>query len=193
MSTPSHNPQPNPTTPPDINHQPVTQAPAANYHQPTQAEQQTPYNQQPVQQQYFAQPHAAPVQYVVQAQSLKGVRGWLGFFMVIAGLLALSFTGMLITATTNFESSLIADVIMLPLMIGAAIASVATIAMEKKIARLIYIGFGAILLLYSILSSAVRGAEAETIIGSILTGGLWLTFVALYFVTSKRVKETLVK
>ena len=38
---------------------------------PAPAEQNASYEQQPVNQQYFAQPQAAPVQYVVMAQSLK--------------------------------------------------------------------------------------------------------------------------
>jgi len=47
---------------------------------PAPQPQNTPYEQQPVSQQYFAQPQAAPVQYVVMAESLKGVKGWLIFF-----------------------------------------------------------------------------------------------------------------
>ena len=64
--------------------QPSIQQPGAADPQygPAPAEQNVPYEHQPVNQQYFAQPQAAPVQYVVMAQSLKGVKGWLAFFMV---------------------------------------------------------------------------------------------------------------
>ena len=64
--------------------QPSIQQPGAADPQygPAPVEQNVPYEQQPVNQQYFAQPQAAPVQYVVMAQSLKGVKGWLAFFMV---------------------------------------------------------------------------------------------------------------
>lgn len=140
---------------------------------PTQAPQNAPYTQQPVEQQYFAQPNAAPpVQYVAQANSLKGIHDWLAFFMIIAGLSALSFTGMLVSAAGNFDSSLWVSVVMLPLLIAAAITSVATIAMEKKIARQIYIAFGVLFLTYTILSSTVHGAQLAEVIGSILSGGL---------------------
>jgi hypothetical protein len=62
--------------------QPSIQQPGAADPQygPAPAEQNIPYEQQPVNQQYFAQPQAAPVQYVVMAQSLKGVKGWLAFY-----------------------------------------------------------------------------------------------------------------
>ena len=41
--------------------------------------------QEDANQQYFAQPSAAPVQYVVMANSLKGVKGWLAFLTVLMG------------------------------------------------------------------------------------------------------------
>ena len=163
-----------------------TQAPA-----PTPAP--TPYEQQPVQQQYFAQPNAAPVQYVIATQSLKGLRGWLLFFTVISGLAALGYIGITITAFSNVSADTIAEVIFAPLLFLAATASVVLTALEMKIAKYTFIGFYAVAYLYQIISAAVKGADATSLITSIMVGGLWVLFVSLYFITSKRVKETLVK
>ena len=161
--------------------------------QPTQAPAPTPYEQQPVQQQYFAQPNAAPVQYVIATQSLKGLRGWLLFFTVISGLAALGYIGITITAFSNISADTIADVIFAPLLFLAATASVVLTALEMKIAKYTFIGFYAVAYLYQIISAAVKGADATSLITSIMVGGLWVLFVSLYFITSKRVKETLVK
>ncbi len=193
--TPAVAPQPpqSPTPEPEVAAQPAIQAPTANYQQPTQAQQQAPYEQQPVQQQYFAQPNAASVQYVVQAQSLKGVQGWLGFFMIMAGLAALSYAGMLTAALSNLSGATeVVTAIFSPILFVAAIAAVATIAMEKRIASKVYIGFSTLILLYNIVTTATFG-EVAAVVSGVLMGGVWLTFVILYFHTSKRVKETLVK
>ena len=187
---------PQPQTPdaqPAIKEQPVVQAPAANYQQPTPDQQQTVYEQQPVQQQYFAQPNAAPVQYVVQANSLKGIKGWLAFFMIIAGLAALSYSGILISSISYLSGiSQIINIVFMPLLIAGAIASVALIALEKRLARNVYIGFGTLVLLHSVISTAV-GGDVTSIVAGFMSGSIWLTFVILYFMTSKRVKETLIK
>ena len=59
--------------------------------------------QEQVSQQYFAQPQAAPVQYVVMAESLKGVKGWLMFFLVCFAIGGLSYTGMFFSAMTQLS------------------------------------------------------------------------------------------
>jgi len=150
----------------------------------------TPYEQQPVAQQYFAQPQAAPVQYVVQAQSLKGKSGWLGFFMVMAGLYSLAEVGIFFN---SFATGRIVDTIFAPILCIAALAAVTLIALEMKIAKWVYIGFYVAACLYNDISAAVSGVEA-TSLASIVTVNIIVTvLVALYFITSKRVKETLVK
>lgn len=185
----------NPQEQPTIKEQPVVQAPPQNYQQPTPAQQQAPYEQQPVQQQYFAQPNAAQVHYVIQAQSLKGLQGWLGFFMVAAGIFALSYATALVATVSSLENAgptEIVNVIFLPLLLAASITAVVLLALEKRIARYAYIGFGSLVLLHSIVSTATTG-DAALVMTGFLSGAIWLTFVILYFVTSKRVKETLVK
>jgi hypothetical protein len=163
------------------------------YAQPTPAQQQVPYEQQPVQQQYFAQPNAAPVQYVVAQQSLKGLGGWLLFFTIVSGIAALSYAGLMVAAFSNFSADQAANVIFFPILFAAAVASVVLVALEKRIAKYVFIGFYGAAFLYQIISNAILGLEAAALITSMLIGGLWVLFVSLYFLTSKRVKETLVK
>lgn len=163
------------------------------YAQPTPEQQQVPYQQQPVQQQYFAQPNAAPVQYVIAQQSLKGLRGWLLFFTIVSGLAALGYVGMLVNTFSTFSADKVADVIFLPLLLAAAVASVVLVALEKQIAKYVFIGFYGVAYLHSVISSIIVGTEVATLITSIIVGGLWVLFVSLYFMTSKRVKETLIK
>ncbi len=189
--------QPTPTTPPAeqpaVKEQPVVQAPEQNYQPPTPQQQQAPYEQQPVQQQYFAQPNAAPVQYVVTQQSLKGLRGWLLFFTIVSGLAALGYAGMLVNTLADFSSDKIADAIFFPILLAAAVASVTLVALEKKIAKYVFIGFFGAAFVYGLISNIITGVEAAALISSTLVGALWILFVTLYFLTSKRVKETLVK
>jgi len=164
-----------------------TQTPVA-----TPAPTQTPYEQQPVQQQYFAQPNAAPVQYVIAAQSLKGNRGWLLFFTIISALAALGYVGITIAAFSNISTDSIAEIIFAPILFIGAVASVVLTSLEKKIAKYTFIGFYALAYIYQIISVAIKGADAASLISSVMIGGLWVLFVSLYFLTSKRVKETLI-
>ena len=83
--------------------QPVAPAPEQ---QPAAPAPLTPEQQQTeVGQQYFAQPQAAPVQYVVMAPSLKGVKGWLLFFAVVLGLAGIGYIGMFFSAMTDLSSA----------------------------------------------------------------------------------------
>jgi hypothetical protein len=173
--------------------EPKTTTPIQPTEVPTPTPAPTSYEQQPVQQQYFAQPNAAPVQYVIATQSLKGLRGWLLFFTVISGLAALGYVGMTIAAFSNVSADSITEVIFAPLLFLAATASVVLTALEKKVAKYTFIGFYVVAYLYQIISAAVKGADTTSLITSIMIGGLWVLFVSLYFITSKRVKETLVK
>ena len=163
------------------------------YAQPTPEQQQVPYEQQPAQQQYFAQPNAAPVQYVIAQQSLKGLRGWLLFFTIIAGLYALGTIGIFVESVANFTSTQIADVILTPFLFASAVAAIVLTALEKKIARFIFIGMFVLAYLYGIVTNAVTGVQASELVSGILVGGLMVGLISLYFMTSKRVKETLVK
>lgn len=178
----------------------------------------TPYQQQSVNQQYFAQPQAAPVQYVVMAESLKGLKGWLMFFTVLFGLQALGmimvfFGSMLVSASA---ASIVA-MIFSPFIAAAAIATVVLISMGKKLGKWAAIGTIGLSTLYSIIGSIIAfvspaatrassydadyyyssssvSAESSvpmliaTILATIVVSALY----SLYFINSRRVKETLV-
>lgn len=175
-------------------------APNENQPQQPQQPQQTPYEQQPVQQQYFAQQQQQPVQYVVMAQSLKGVRGWLMFWQIIFVLMAIGSIMMFfgaISGSTSSDGNSVMQMIFSPLMAIGSIATVVLVALEKKLGRIAALVTVGVSGLYGILNSIVSSNSSSDgpammvggILVSLLLYGLW----ALYFVVSKRVKETLVK
>lgn len=169
--------------------------PNPNYDPNQQYDPHAPYLQQPVQQQYFAQPGAAPVNYIVQAQSLKGIRGWLLFFMICTGLGALGLGGQL---PWVFEHGGVISQIFVPLLLVGSIAAVVTCAMELRIGKWVFIGLSIAWLAYNVTQTIDTANSLSYYSGSAATGTIILSaiftgFLVLYFLTSKRVKETLVK
>lgn len=159
----------------------------------------TPYQQQPVNQQYFAQPQAAPVQYVVMAESLKGIKGWLLFFTVIFALSGLGYIGSFFTAMTDISNaSAVLNLILSPILAAAAITTTVLIAMQKKIAKWMAVGTLGLFALNGVISTVISFAEsgssnsAPLLISAIITGLIIEGLLMLYFFVSKRVKETLV-
>ena len=164
---------------------------------PVMPQQSQPYNQ-------YAQPQQ-PMQYVMMQQSLKGVGGWLMFFIVWFGLVALGQIAMFFVSMMDLSlPSNVVSMIFAPILAGGYIASLTLLAMEKRIGKIlswITIGVSAI---YSIVNMIVLFAAAGvdstgarmTVVGllSFITISVALhSLMALYFVLSKRVKETLVK
>ena len=161
----------------------------------------TPEQQQTVTaQQYFAQPQAAPVQYVVMAESLKGVKGWLLFFTIGFGLAGLSYISMFFAAMTDLGSaSNIINLIFAPILAALAIATVVFISMEKQLGKWLAVGTLGVGAVYGVVNSivaAVAGMNSDSIpllMSGIVTGLILQGLIILYFFVSKRVKETLVK
>ena len=103
---------------------------------PAPQPQDTPYQQQPVNQQYFAQPQAAPVQYVVMAESLKGIKGWLAFLTVLMGLGGILFTLVFFGSLLDISTAAgVVSVIFAPVVAILSIAAVILINLQKKLAR----------------------------------------------------------
>lgn len=160
----------------------------------------TPYQQQPVNQQYFAQPQAAPVQYVVMAESLKGVKGWLLFFTVCFALSGLGYISTFFTSMTNLEmATSVLNLVFAPILAAAAITTTVFIAMQKKLGKWLAIGTLGLFALYSVIGSIVSFASgtssadsAPLLISAIITGIVLEGLLMLYFFVSKRVKETLI-
>ncbi|MDO4780782.1 MAG: hypothetical protein Q4A34_00080 [Candidatus Saccharibacteria bacterium] len=174
----------------------------------------TPYQQQPVNQQYFAQPQAAPVQYVIQAESLKGLKGWLMFYVVIFVLFAI--TGLALFFQSMTESIGAAEVISMifgPIVAAASITAVVLISMNKAIGKWAAIANIAVFTTWSVIASIVSYASPATttyeydmitsssassassvlmLIFSIIITIFFGVLHALYFINSRRVKETLV-
>ena len=167
---------------------------------PAPQPQQTPYQQQPVNQQYFAQPQAAPVQYVVMTESLKGVKGWLLFFVICFGIAGLVYIGQFFTSMTDLgQASNIVALIFAPILAALAIAAVVTISMQKALGKWMavsYLGLGALYgVVNVIITFATSGSSSSSVpllLSGIITGLVVHGLLILYFFVSKRVKETLV-
>jgi hypothetical protein len=152
-------------------------------------------------QQYFAQPSAAPVQYVVMANSLKGVKGWLAFLTVLMGFGGIIYTLMFFGAVLRLSSPEGAvSIIFAPIIAILSFTTVVLISLQKKVGR--YLAIAAYMtsatyftLLQIVIASMRKDSDAERIVGII--GGIFIYFIvagllSLYFVVSKRVKETLI-
>lgn len=180
--------------------QPVPQPEQPASFGPAPAEPNTPYQQQPVNQQYFAQPQAAPVQYVVMAESLKGVKGWLLFFTICFAFSGLGYISIFFASMTDLSSAgAILNLIFAPLLAAAAITTTVFIAMQKKLGKWLAVGTLGLFALYGVINSIVSFAAgtstedtAPLLISGIIIGLVFEGLFMLYFFVSKRVKETLV-
>lgn len=167
---------------------------------PAPAPPTTPYPQQPVNQQYFAQPQAAPVQYVVMAESLKGVKGWLLFFTACFALSGLTYIGTFFAAMTDLSTPIsVLNLIFTPLLAAAAITTTVFIAMQKKLGKWLAVGTLGFFALYGVITNIVNFASgnsttdsAPLLISAIIVGLVVEGLLILYFFVSRRVKETLV-
>ena len=168
---------------------------------PAPQPQATPYQQQPVNQQYFAQPQAAPVQYVVMAESLKGIKGWLAFLTILMGLGGILFTLVFFGSLLDISTAAgVVSVIFAPVVAILSIAAVILINLQKKIARYFSIasymtGAAYLSVLQIVLSASEPSSDSNNITTCIAVVALFLltgALMSLYFILSRRVKETLV-
>ena len=187
--------------------------PQQPYMQQPQPMMQTPMQPQPQMQSQmapqpmpgqYAQPQQ-PMQYVMMQQSLKGVGGWLMFFIIWFGIVALSDIALFFVAMMNLSlPSNVVSMIFTPILAGGYIASLVLLSMEKRIAKIlswITIGVSAVYSIVNMIVLFAAGGVDST--GERVTVFTLLSFItlsvavhslmALYFVLSKRVKETLVK
>lgn len=180
--------------------QPVQSAQPQQNFGPAPVDPNTQYQQQPVNQQYFAQPQAAPVQYVVMAPSLKGVKGWLLFFTICFALSGIGYISMFFTSMTDLSSpSAILSLVFSPLLAAGSLATTILIAMQKKLGKWLAIGTLGLYALNGVINSIVAfssGTSSEStapaLLSAIIIGLVMEGLFMLYFFVSKRVKETLV-
>lgn len=154
-------------------------------------------------------------QYVVTEQSLKGLGGWLVFWIVMFSLASvgylMAFAGLLVADTTYTDGGTGARVLGLiftPLLFLAYLASAVLIIMQKKMGRLAALVTLGISALYTVLGIIISYATAVNntsqyssssdqalpiVVASIFVTLILHGLIGLYFVVSKRAKETLVK
>ncbi len=183
---------------PEDKSQPENQTQPQQTYGPAPVAPSTPYQQQPVNQQYFGQPQAAPVQYVVHAESLKGIKGWLLVFTIGFALAGLGYLGVFFTSiSVSASADSIISAIFAPILAAAFFTTVVFVAMQKKLGKWLAIGTLALGAFYTILENIVNFASnkndsAVSLIASIVFTLVIYGLYALYFFTSRRVKETLV-
>lgn len=150
------------------------------------------------------------VQYVMMEKSLKGVGGWLIFWIIVFALAAIGYIAIFFESMTSLSAaSSIVSLIFSPLLAAGYTASVVLISMQKRLAKLItYITLG-VSAIYAIVNSIVDYATGGSsdgyyssygssensvpmLIAGILIAILMYFLVALYFMISRRAKETLV-
>ena len=122
----------------------VEEAPAQSA--PVETVQQQPQAQTPAGQQN--------VQYVVQEKSLKGVGGWLIFFMICFGFAAVyGLIGFFVSLAAVVEGSasapLIVNLIFTPLIAAASVLAIVYTAMQRKLGKLVSMGAYALGAVYS--------------------------------------------
>jgi O-antigen/teichoic acid export membrane protein len=174
---------------------PISVVPAPIAYDPNQPQPQIQYVQVPVQQ--------VQVQAVKNIQDLHGLGGWLMFFLICFVLSSLSFFSVTIFGIftpTNTVTSIV-TAIFAPLIFSIAALSATLIILQQKIARYTSIAVYGVSVLFtatttitaltetSITGGAAWGSAIVSIFASLLVSGL----LSLYFIQSKRVKETLVK
>jgi hypothetical protein len=165
--------------------------------QPVEPQQPQP---QPQPMPYQGQPAPQNVQYVVQEQSLNGLGGWLAFWMTIFTLSGLIFIVAFFGAIENGveESASVLLMVFAPILAIAYITSTVLIALRKKIARWVSVGSIGLATLYSVISVIVAASEADDmpitgVVAGILTSVVLSGLMALYFIVSKRVAQTLIR
>lgn len=189
--------EPQPEQKPEQTVQPVQ--PQQNFG-PAPVDPNTQYQQQPVNQQYFAQPQAAPVQYVVMAPSLKGVKGWLLFFTICFALSGIGYISLFFASMTDLSSpSAILSLVFSPFLAAGSLATTVLIAMQKKLGKWLAVGTLGLYALSGVINSIIAfssGTSSEStapaLLSAIIIGLVMEGLFMLYFFVSKRVKETLV-
>ena len=135
-----------------------------------------------------------PVQYVVTQQSLRGVGGWLLFWVIIFVLAGIGMISQTFTTDGTASSRTVLDMIFSPILAVGFLGSAVLIVMQKKLAKIVSVVTLGISALNSIIVSITNSTE-ETgkLIANILVGVVLTGLMMLYFFQSRRVRETLIK
>lgn len=158
---------------------------------------------------------------MVMQHSVKGIGGWLIFWLVVFSLFAVGYIYSFFLALSIpggfVDGAKIVMLLFTPFLSIGYLASVVLIAMQKKLGRLVTFATLGLSALYSTIASIVTYATTGNLssnlddsygyssssyddspsglpmlIGGILASLVIHALIALYFVLSKRVKETLV-
>lgn len=142
-------------------------------------------------------------QYVTTERSVKGIGGWLIFWIVVfvlAGIGLLStFANLLSGLESGSTGETVIGLIFSPILAVGWLASAVFIIMQRKLAVMVTLATFGVAALYGVISAIVTYASSggdtpiAVFIVGILIGLIIEAAMASYFVVSKRVKQTLVK
>jgi apolipoprotein N-acyltransferase len=139
----------------------------------------------------YAPPGFTNPQYVVTHRSHHGVGGWLGVWMVLFTLGAINWIVAFIWEVDGRRD--VANLIFFPLIGVLAAASVALIAMRRRLARWTSIAALASTWLYSTIKIVDTGGSAAAKLTGISAVTLVEGALILYFVHADRVRHTLIR
>ena len=135
------------------------------------------------------------------AESLKGIKGWLAFLTVLMGLGGILFTLVFFGSLLDISTAAgVVSVIFAPVVAILYIAAVILIKLQKKISRYLSIatymtGAAYLSVLQIVLSASEPSSDSNNVTTCIAVVALFLltgALMSLYFILSRRVKETLV-
>lgn len=142
-------------------------------------------------------------QYVVQEKSLKGLGGALVFWMIVFALYVIGSISMFTAALAGSDYDTPTKVVILlftPFLAVAFAAAVVLIALQKKLAVVVTFAALGLAGVFTTVNSIAAFASSSrnsdqavpALISGILISYVILGLVALYFLVSKRVKQTLI-
>ena len=151
----------------------------------------------PAQQWQQAPPYQAQIQYVVAQKSLDGIGGWLMFWLVIFALASIGYVGMFFTALGQEVKAPTDTLLMIfaPILAAIYLTSTIFIAQRKKkgiITSMTAIGIGTLYQVINLIIETINEGNVSESIGSVIAAIMFGGLMILYFVTSKRVKATLI-
>ncbi len=155
-----------------------------------------------------AQPVAPPtapvaeqnIQYIMQEKSLNGLAGWLVFWMIVFALNGVTFItlffGMIDAGIDDPANAL--TLVFAPILAISYLAATILIALRKKLAKWVSVGTFGLSALFMILLMIIDTQETGDMPLAMLVGTILATLVssglmAMYFLVSKRVAQTLIK
>lgn len=155
---------------------------------------QTP---QPIEQTTQQPPQQIQYVNIINQKSLDGIGGWLLLWLILFAICGIGYITMFFLAISGTEPAMhqLYTIILSPLIGIGSILSAVLIGMRKKYAKLVCVATLAINLIYFIINIIAdpKGESFAITAGTVSSFLVIYGLFILYFMVSKRVKQTLIK